>query len=110
MSGERIEKYRVMNNAIVTKINQLYGDSASFDFSPFYNTCSLVFVDGSHAYKYAVSDTREAIKMVRKGGVIIWHDYGIWEGVTKALEEIETKERMGLCNIEGTSLAYWKNN
>ena len=49
------------------------------------------------------------MKMVKKGGVIIWHDYGIWEGVTRALEEIEEKEKIGLKNISGTSLVYWKN-
>ena len=47
--------------------------------------------------------------MIKSGGVIIWHDYGIWEGVTKALEEIESKEKYGLKNIKGTSLVYWKN-
>lgn len=108
-SGARIEKYKQSNSAIVKKINQLYGDSASFDFSPYFNSCSLVFVDGSHAYEYALSDTIAALKMVKKGGVIIWHDYGIWEGVTKALEEIENKDQKGLKNINGTSLVYWKN-
>ena len=48
--------------------------------------------------------------MVSRGGIILWHDYGIWEGVTKALEEIESSENLGLKNIAGTSLAYWKND
>ena len=110
ISGERIGKYEESHRSITEKINQLYGDSAKFDFSPYYNSCSLVFVDGSHAYDYAVSDTREAIKMVTKGGVVIWHDYGIWEGITKALEEIESKDKMGLKNISGTSFVYWRNS
>jgi predicted O-methyltransferase YrrM len=109
MSGGRIEEYRQSYNSITTKIHQLFGDSAKFDFSPYYNSCSFIFVDGSHAYDYALSDTRQALRMVKKGGVIIWHDYGIWGGVTKALEEIESKEKMGICNIDGTSLAFWKN-
>ena len=109
MSGSRIEKYRKSNSTTTKKIHQLFGDSAKFDFSPYYNSCSLVFVDGSHAYDYALSDTKQAIKMVKQGGAIIWHDYGIWKGVTKALEEIERKEKMGLKNIRGTSLVYWKN-
>ena len=46
--------------------------------------------------------------MVCKGGVVVWHDYGIWEGVTKALEEMEQRERLGLTHIRGTSLVYWK--
>ena len=109
MTGARIEKHRESNASIATKIHQLYGDSAKFDFPPYYNSCSLVFVDGSHAYDYVLSDTKEAIKMVRKGGIIIWHDYGIWEGVTRGLEEIESKDKMGLRNIAGTSFVYWKN-
>ena len=107
--GVRIEKYRKSNSSIIAKINQLFGDSATFDFSPYYKSCSLVFVDGSHAYDYALSDTYAAMKMVRKGGMIIWHDYGIWDGVTRALEEIEEKEQMGLKNISGTSLVYWRS-
>lgn len=93
---------------VTNKIHQLFGDSAKFDFSLYYNSCSLVFVDGSHAYEYVLSDTKEAMKMVKKGGVIVWHDYGIWEGVTKGLEEIEIKYKLGLVNICGTSLVYWK--
>lgn len=110
MSGARIEKYRTTHPAVASRIQQLYGDSASFDFSPYYNACSLIFVDGSHAYDYVLSDTREALKMVRQGGSIIWHDYGIWDGVTKALEEIENKQKLGLRNIAGTSLVYWKKS
>ena len=109
ISGSRIEKYRKPHKHITKKIHQLFGDSAKFDFSPYYDSCSLVFVDGSHAYDYAMSDTKEALKMVKKGGVIVWHDYGIWEGVTKALEEIESNDKIGLVNINGTSLVYWKN-
>jgi predicted O-methyltransferase YrrM len=109
ISGARIEKHRGTHNHFTQKIYQLFGDSAKFDFSPYYNSCSLVFVDGSHAYDYAISDTREALKMVKQGGVVIWHDYGIWAGVTKALEEIEINDKMNLVNISGTSLVYWKN-
>ncbi len=109
MPGERFEKYQKSANSIVNKIHQLFGDSASFDFSPYKNSCSLVFVDGSHAYEYVKSDTYTAMDMIKRGGVIIWHDYGIWEGVTKALEEIESNEKYGLKNIKGTSLVYWKN-
>jgi len=55
-----------------------------------------------------MSDTKNAMKMVSAGGIIIWHDYGVWEGVTKALEEIEKNKSLGLRHIAGTSLAYWK--
>lgn len=93
---------------VVGRITQLYGDSASFDYAEYEGSCSLVFVDGSHAYDYAVADTRTAMKLIRPGGVIIWHDYGIWKGVTEALNEIEEREQLGLKSVRGTSLVYWR--
>ena len=106
--GVRYEKYREIYPAAVGKIQQLLGDSAVIDYTPYTHSCALVFVDGSHAYDYALSDTRAAMKMVKQRGVIIWHDYGIWAGVTKALEELDRSEGYGLRNIRGTSLVYWK--
>lgn len=93
---------------VVGRIVQLFGDSASFNYSEYEGTCSLVFVDGSHAYDYAVADTMTARKLIRPGGVIVWHDYGIWKGVTTALNEIEENEKLGLRSIHGTSLVFWR--
>jgi predicted O-methyltransferase YrrM len=106
--GSRYEFYRKLYPEAISKIQQLLGDSAMFDDTPFENSCSLVFVDGSHAYDYAVSDTKKALKMVECDGIVIWHDYGIWEGVTKALEELESRENLGLLNLRGTSLVVWR--
>ena len=92
-----------------TKIVQLYGDSATFDFSPFYNNTDFIFVDGSHSYEYALNDSLQALKLLRNGrGIILWHDYDTpwWKGVTKALNELYMKsgEFKGLRHIEGTSM------
>jgi predicted O-methyltransferase YrrM len=106
--GSRYEQYRATHPQAIGRIHQLLGDSATFDYAPYENSCALVFVDGSHAYEYVKSDTDAAMRMVRSGGVVIWHDYGIWEGVTNALEELEQRQRLGLCNIRGTSLVFWK--
>ena len=106
--GSRYEKHRSEYPAAISRIRQLLGDSATFDYTPYTGSCSLVFVDGSHAYDYAVSDTRAAMTIVEAGGIVIWHDYGIWEGVTKALEELEKRGLWGLRNIRGTSLVIWK--
>mgnify|MGYP003674859729 CR=1 FL=1 len=107
-SGARIEPYRDKHSDLAGRITQHYGDSASYDFSELEGTCSLFFVDGSHAYDYLCSDTKVAMKMMASGGVIVWHDYGIWEGVTRGLEEIEAREKLGLRNIRGTSLVVWR--
>ncbi|MEO5904095.1 MAG: class I SAM-dependent methyltransferase, partial [Gemmatimonadaceae bacterium] len=39
------------------RIEQLYGDSGSYDFSSFAGAMDFVFVDASHAYKYVVNDS-----------------------------------------------------
>ena len=90
------------------RVVQMYGDSATFDWSPHAGKAGLVFVDGSHAYDYAKKDSETAMRLVRRGGVVLWHDYGVWPGVTQALEELEAARRLGLVNIRGTSLVFWR--
>jgi predicted O-methyltransferase YrrM len=93
------------------KITQLYGDSATFDFSPYYGKIDFVFVDGSHSAPYAQSDTEEAFKMVKEGGVILWHDYGVWRGVTQVLNRYYKKDTRfkTIKHIENTCFVYYKN-
>lgn len=57
------------------KINELFGDSSSFDFSPYVGRMDLVFIDGNHSYDFVKSDTENALKMLSDNGIIIWHDY-----------------------------------
>ena len=92
-------------------IVQLYGDSASYDFSEYQDSMDMVFVDGSHAYDYVRNDTENALKLLRaKGGIIIWHDYGKeylpYQGVTKALNEYYCSGGIyaGLQHVKNTSL------
>ena len=83
--GEHFER-----SAYATRIQQLYGDSAAFDFSPFAGSIDLVFVDGSHSYENVVEDSQTAFAMLRPGGVILWDDYHPeWgPGVMRALHEL----------------------
>ena len=88
------------------KIRQLYGDSATFDVTPY--SAEFIFVDGSHAYEYVLSDSVRALALRGdRAGTIVWHDYGEWVGVTRALNELATADSRfaGLTWIEGTTLA-----
>lgn len=58
-----------------SKIRELFGDSSSFDFSPYAGKMDLIFIDGNHSYDFVKSDTENALKMLSENGVIIWHDY-----------------------------------
>jgi len=54
------------------KINQLYGDSGSFDFSPYLNSMNFVFIDGSQRYEYIKNDSDIALKLLENGkGMIV---------------------------------------
>jgi Methyltransferase domain len=93
------------------KVLQLYGDSAVFNFEPFYKKVDLFFIDGAHSYEYVRSDTENAMLCVRRGGVIVWHDYGRWgvNGVTRWLNELN-KSKKDIFRFPGSSLAFTKIN
>jgi predicted O-methyltransferase YrrM len=85
------------------RIVQVLGDSKQFDERPFAGQCDVVFVDGSHAYSYVVSDSAKALRMVRPGGLVLWHDYSPeCPGVFHALNELG--RRLPLGHVEGTTL------
>jgi len=92
------------------KIVQLYGDSRTFDFTPYYAQMDLVVVDGSKSYPFAKSDTENALKMVKPGGVIVWHgfaNYGDYNDVTRAILDTIPADRV--FQIANTELALYKN-
>lgn len=90
------------------RIVQLYGDSCTFDFSPYYKKIDLVFIDGAHSYNNVLSDSLNALKMAKAGSVIIWHDYGVWSGVTKAINKLNKSDPRfaNITHIKDTSLVY----
>ncbi len=106
--GARLCHCRDSWRASAARVTQLHGDSATFDWSGHLGRAGLVFVDGSHAYDYAKKDSATAMRLVRPGGMVLWHDYGVWSGVTQALEELEAARHLGLVNIRGSSLVFWR--
>jgi len=90
------------------KIRQLYGNSLTFDFSPYFGDVDMVFVDGAHHYEVAKSDTVNALKMVKPNGLIIWHDfanYGDYNDVTRAV--LDTLSGDDIVQIATTQLALY---
>lgn len=67
--------FRYTGTSVEGRIEQRYGDSKQFDETPFHGRCDLIFIDGSHAYSYVKSDTDKALRMIKPGGTILWHDY-----------------------------------
>jgi predicted O-methyltransferase YrrM len=69
-------------------ITQLWGDSATFDYSPYAGKIDFVYVDGAHTYEYVKSDTANALRMLSPTGTIAWDDYTTGPGVYEYLGEL----------------------
>jgi hypothetical protein len=106
-SHARPERYCFENSDVASKIMCLFGDSAAFDFSPFYHSVDFFFIDGAHSYEYVRSDTLNALKCCHPGSVIAWHDFGRAgvNGVTTFLLEL-AKEGRDIYAVPGGSLAF----
>ena len=90
-------------------MQQLYGDSKQFDETPFFDWADLVFVDGSHAQSYVESDSAKAMRIVKPGGLVLWHDYagpGHAPGVFAALNALANT--VPLRHVDGTTFAMWR--
>lgn len=107
-SGARLRACDAIWRAEARRAVLLFGDSATFDWTPYVAQAGLVFVDGSHSYDYARQDSATALRLVRPGGVVLWHDYGVWPGVTRALDELEARDHLGFRQVRGTSLVFWR--
>lgn len=100
---------RFKGSDVESRIVQLEGDSGTFDFAPYEGTIDFVFIDASHAFAYVVNDSLRALRLIGpSGGMIVWHDYGRWDGVTAALNQLRRKhEALRLVGrIRGTTLAF----
>ncbi len=103
---------RFIGTPFEKKIVSLYGDSAHYDFTPFYGQMDFVFVDASHGFRYVMNDSLQAVRLLKRGtGFVFWHDYSHWPGVTRSLNYLyrKTATFAGLKHIQGTTLAFLFN-
>lgn len=56
----------------------------------------LVFIDADHSYEAVKADIAAWEPKVREGGILCFHDYGVFPGVTRALNE------WGFCGLIGS--------
>lgn len=88
------------------RIQQLTGDSATFDFTPYEGKIDLVFIDASHSYSYVRADTEAALRIIPPTGTILWHDYPAYPGVFAYLNELGAHLDRKIYHIIGTGLAF----
>lgn len=91
------------------KIEQLATDSKEFDERPYLGLMDLIFIDGSHAYSYVMSDSRKALRMIKPGGLILWHDYeGPLAGRGTDLALAELSRELELSHIDQTRMVWYR--
>jgi methyltransferase family protein len=100
-----ISGFRFLETPEEAKIQQLFGDSAAFDFKPYEGLMNLVFIDGSHTFDYVQKDTESALRLLDpSGGWIVWHDAPLY-GVAPYLKQKMKRSGWPVRLIEGTTLA-----
>lgn len=89
------------------RIERLFGDSATFDYSPYQGSIDLVYIDGSHSHSYVKNDTEAALGMLSPRGTIVWDDFPGYAGVYAYLEEFAAGMNTTLLHLRGTRLVIY---
>lgn len=89
------------------RITQLWGDSATFDFSPYAGAVDLIYIDGGHTYEYVQSDTENAFDLLSATGTIVWDDYGSHPGVYQYVTELAPTLDRPVYHVFGTRMAIY---
>lgn len=64
----------------------------------------MIFIDGDHSFEAVLQDSKLALELVTKPGVIIWHDVKNVKEVDLALQQLATPG--DICHIHNTWIAY----
>jgi predicted O-methyltransferase YrrM len=109
LSESNFKSFLYSGTDVAYKVEQLFGDSKAFDEAPYAGQMDLIFVDGSHAYSYVISDSQKALRMIRSGGLVLWHDYDgpmVDRGTNEAL--VELAREFSLSHIEQTRMVVYR--
>jgi predicted O-methyltransferase YrrM len=105
------EGSRFRDTPEAARIVQLYGDSRTFDFRPYYGKMDLVIVDGGHASDCVIPDTENAFAMLAPGGIVVWDDYTPhWPNVVAAVDAAAGRRGLSLHRILSTEFAVYDSS
>lgn len=90
---------------VESKITVVTGNSLTADLSRFNSSMDFIFIDGGHDLATVTADTSNALKMLRPGGCIAWHDYKNYRypELTQYLCTLPQKP----VSVGDTMLAFW---
>jgi hypothetical protein len=90
-----------------TRIVNLYGDSETFDFSPYSGSIDLVHIDGTRRVDSLRADADAAFGMLSELGTIIWYGYSYQPAVYAYLNELAPLLDCPIYHLIGTRLALY---
>lgn len=89
------------------RIRQLRANSKTADWAGFGGPFDMIFIDACHTYPFVKSDSINALRHLRPGGVIFWHDYGFITDVSRAVDELARE--YPIFAIKGTRMACYRS-
>lgn len=89
-----------MGPLLCSKVYPCWGASRTWAES-WTRKLDFVFIDASHTYRDCRHDIEGWSRHVRKGGIVAVHDYGEFEGVTRAVDELMPRR-----TLIGATIAY----
>ena len=105
-------KLAFMGSIYEQRIERLYGDLNSFDFSDLYDSVDMIYIDGGHDLRTLMSDTKNALKMLSSHNIscIVWHDYNNanYPQVTEYLNDLSSQ--YDIYHVEETMMCFYIKN
>ena len=106
------ESFLFSGSDVENKINVIFENSLKFDHTQFKDQIDLIFIDGGHTYSIVKNDTQKSFEMLKKNGIILWHDYvpgkTSSKDIVKYLNEISKNKK--IYKIKNTSFCFFKND
>lgn len=105
--GARHARAGSIPTAPASGIARLYGDSATFDFSPYSGSIDLVHIDGASRVESLGADADAAFGMLSELGSIIWYGYSYQPAVYGFLNKLAPALDRPIYHLLGTRLALY---
>lgn len=91
---KRFSTFIISHRGISTKIAKMFNKKID-----------LLFVDGDHSYEMVKADIEAWLPHMKKGGILIMHDYGWADGVKKVVQEIIKQRQINTGSVMQNT--YW---
>ena len=98
----------------LNNVEQIWGNSLTFDFTSHLGKYDMVFIDGDHHYDSVKKDTETAFKLLKnERSIIVWHDYGLdpetirWDVLAAILDGAPAEKRKHIYHVSNTLCAVY---